>query len=504
MEKSRFTLRKSLSLLGVFALFVILRWNSFAAPLDRDEGAYAYEAKVLAEGGLPYRDALTNKPPLIYYTFLLSRLMSPEVYWLPRLFSFVFTMLTTVVLGLIAEKEFGRSYKLKVMWIATPMLALSDLAPFSANTEVFMLLPYVASLAVYIRKRKENSQWSWFVFGLLGTIAVFYKPICVFVIVFVALVWLVDEWRANKRVDVILSRTISAFVGGLLVTLVALTPFLLEDSGQSFFEAVRFSYYYLRSFPFDTGNIKVMAIQFFVRWPLAMMLIGFFVVKRPPRWWFYLGLLLTSLLGVYRSYLPHYYFLIIPTWALICTRTTGLLAEATRKYIPKVSLGRLAALFTAVLVMFLLLPSIWIIDMSPTEYNEVVHGNDNPFNESLEVAKHVSKLTGHDDYVYVAGSEPQVLYYSDRKSASRFITTYPLLVPSPWREDYQKEVLNDLTTKRPKVIVYSMIQSSWARGEYVPTSFINGLDSIINDDYKLAGSYRGGFLIYERNGRNER
>ena len=43
---------------------------------------------------------------------------------------------------------------------------------------------------------------------------------------------------------------------------------------------------------------------------------------------------------------------------------------------------------------------------------------DNPFPESLEIAKYIERTSKPEETVYVLGSEPQIFFYSNRRSAT--------------------------------------------------------------------------------------
>ncbi len=66
-------------MLGLGALFLILRWNNYDAPLGRDEGEYAYSAQLLIQGIAPYQHAFIQKPPMVIYSYALSELLLPHV-----------------------------------------------------------------------------------------------------------------------------------------------------------------------------------------------------------------------------------------------------------------------------------------------------------------------------------------------------------------------------------------------------------------------------------------
>src|SRR5271170_1901103 len=110
-----------LGVLGLAFLFVLLRWNNFDAPLTRDEGEYAYAARLLLSGSVPYEHSFLQKPPMVAYSYALAGLLAPDVFWLPRILADVFAALATVLLGYIALREFGPGVAMPAMWLMTPM-----------------------------------------------------------------------------------------------------------------------------------------------------------------------------------------------------------------------------------------------------------------------------------------------------------------------------------------------------------------------------------------------
>ena len=120
-------------MLGLVLLFIALRWNSYSAPLVRDEGEFAYAAQLLIHGVMPYDHAFIQKPPMAIYSYALASMLLPDVFWAPRLLAYVFVALATVLLGYIARLEFGKSYALPTMCLVTPMILLPGFDGFGAR-----------------------------------------------------------------------------------------------------------------------------------------------------------------------------------------------------------------------------------------------------------------------------------------------------------------------------------------------------------------------------------
>jgi len=127
--------------------------------------------------------------------------------------------------------------------------------------------------------------------------------------------------------------------------------------------------------------------------------------------------------------------------------------------------------------------------LNPQEQSIWIYGNRNPFVESPLVAEKVKEITKNSDKIFVAGSEPQIYYYSKRLSMSRFVITYPLIIDSPVREKYQKEIITEFEKELPKVIVYSNREESGLFNDESPRIFIDYLNKLIETKYFVVGGY---------------
>ena len=194
-----FNVKARLGGLGVFVLFVLLRWNMLGVPLVRDEGEYLYAAQLLKHGLLPYEHSFLQKPPMVAYSYLLANGIAPGFFSAPRFLAYLFEAFATCLLGLIARFEFGRGFALPTMWVVTPLLLFPSLWQFTANTEMFLLLPLLGTFAVYTySRRRGGGPRFWFWAGALATTTLLYKYTAVPVLAALFLVWSVEEWRAIK------------------------------------------------------------------------------------------------------------------------------------------------------------------------------------------------------------------------------------------------------------------------------------------------------------------
>ncbi len=302
------------------ALFVGLRWNNYDAPLNRDEGEYAYAAQLLIHGVAPYQHAFVQKPPAVFYSYAFANLILPNDFWSPRLLAAAFVALATILLGFIARLEFGAGFALPVMWLATPMVLLPGLEQVDANVEMFMLLPLVATVAVYCYARHHSHKTQyWLAAGFLASTTLLYKYTALPVLAFVFVVWLIEMWRQARNLKAIVVALACAAAGGILAAALGLGFFLLQDGGKHLLECtVLFNRYYASSSLFGPAYFWAECKDFWRNWWILFLLPEAILLQPRPRIWFWLGIFLFAVLATNESCYSHYYMIIMPFWAMLC------------------------------------------------------------------------------------------------------------------------------------------------------------------------------------------
>lgn len=508
----------ALGALGIIFLFLLLRWNNYNAPLIRDEGEYAYAAQLLRHSLMPYQDAFLQKPPMIVYTYLLSNLAAPAVFWFPRILAALFIGAATGLLGDIARREFGPGVALPAMALFTPMVLLPGIEQFHANTEMFLLLPLLGAVAVYSRRHEDGGGFSaWFVAGLLGAAAFWYKYTCLPLLILLFAYWSWQsrrlplpgrtrrkepsmnglspkaDWTRDSLRRVLQSslapRWAGALLGALAASLAALGLFLLRDGGQHLWECtVRFNRFYAQSNNFAWDLFSSRLSWFWSNWWVLFLLLPALALAWTARLRFWLAMFLVAWLTTNGSGYGQYYLLIMPFWALLAAVALRGLGKrlAARIAWPE---SRAQLLLTLVALGLVCWPDLHFVTLSHEAFAREKFAGSNPFLESALVAKRVEELTQPNDYVLVAGSEPQILVYSHRFSPTRFIITAPLMIPSPLAAGFQQETIEALREHPPAVIVLARANSSWLMEENSPREFPQFLYQLLNEKYQQLGGY---------------
>jgi len=488
-----FTKKITVQNLFLFILFIILlfflRWNSFTTPFERDEGEYAYSAWIMQHGRMPYENSFLQKPPMIVYTYFLGEVISSDALWPPRLLAVIFILATTFFLYKIADREFGKPAGWITAFVFISIVSSPINSSLAANTEIFMLLPLVGFLYLYILNKDKTSLLTWFFSGVLASLTLLYKPIAFYVLGYIYIIWVLSLWRREKNLPSLLKNLSFVFLGGVIASLFVLLPFLLSDGGKSFWEEVIiFNLYYAKQWGYGLStlllNLRVMARSF---WLIYVLVVLYLFIKSKD-WKFYVGLLFFSLLSVYQTNIRHYYILLMPFLALILTQVIIWLIK--QRLVKDLLSNRSTTVLTTLLVLSVLWPVRVQFSKTPEELSLWIYGRDNPFYEAPLVADKLADITDPSDCVFIAGSEPEILFYAKRFSCTKFVITYPLIVESPIREQYQAQVVEEIENMKPKAIVYSNKAHSGLWNEESPKVFINYLDKLIRNNYKLIGGWK--------------
>jgi hypothetical protein len=481
-------------------LFLALRWNNYDLPLVRDEGEYAYAARLLRHGLAPYDHAFLQKPPMIVYTYLLADLLALP--WFPRALAALSVAASTVLLGFIARLEFGPGFAWPAMWLFTPLVLLPAVQQFTANIEMFMLLPLLALVALCVRRSRHRvGPASWMLAGALAAVALWYKYTALPIIVTVFAGWTIREWQTGTKASLLSKRWLAAALGACLASAAALAFFLAHDGARRLWECtISFNRFYTASSTFGWSSLWFCVKLFFHDWWILFVLPGTLLVPPLYRISFCAALFLAAWLSTGASIYGHYYILVTPFWAVLNAAAIHRLASLlsvrlNRKSPPASARSRLCSettlrpALTAAVLLLICLPDLPWVARTKQQFATARLGPEHPLLEATALAGRIAALTSPQDPVFVAGSEPQILYYAQRFSPTRFVITYPLMIPSPLAEIYQQEATRELQQHLPSVVVLVRVNSSWLIQPGSPPQFLEFLQQLLAQNYQPVGAY---------------
>ncbi len=485
--KERITSFHIASFIGMTCLFLLLRWNTFSIPFERDEGEYAYAARLLSNNEMPYEHSFLQKPPMIVYTYMVGQFISEHSIVLPRILASLSVYFTIVLTGLIVARERNHFIGLAVMWIMVPMISLPAVFPFAANTEVFMILPMMVTFFLFMWKKGDASLLHWFIAGCSGAIACLYKPIAAPVLVFIVLLWQYELWKSTKSISALIKHTIVIVAGVAGTALLFLLPFIIHDGAKTLRECViDYNIVYTSSDQNGYSSFFYYMSVLWRTWWIVFLLPFWLIIKRPALWWGYFGAIIISLITISRTAIGHYYILAIPFLAIASIIALDSLFTSISIFSNKGSVGA-KVVVVGVIILILSSSNFRLLSLSSEELCIEAYGNQNPFIEAQLMATKLSENSKQSDNIFIAGSEPEILYYADRKSLSRFVIMYPLMIPTPAALTYQQEVIQSLQQNPPDDIIYATPQASWLTTERSPKLFMPFLEKLLSSQYKAIG-----------------
>ena len=157
---------------------------------------------------------------------------------------------------------------------------------------------------------------------------------------------------------------------------------------------------------------------------------------------------------------------------------------------PIIGLGPLTVP-AALLVLAALVWPIWTLrgfffDFPPQLACRLVY-SANPFVECPVIAKYLKEHTAADETVAVVGSEPEVFFDAQRKSATGYIYTYGLMESQPLAESMQKEMIAEIETSKPRFIVLVDVYFSWLYGSHSKFLIQEWANRHIRENYDVVG-----------------
>jgi 4-amino-4-deoxy-L-arabinose transferase-like glycosyltransferase len=453
--------------LVLLALTFALRMPAFFTPVfNSDETFLATQAHVLHDGGQLYRDAIDRKPPLVPYVYAATfAFFETTALWSVRMVAMLAVALTALLLAVEARRRYGS----RGAWIAGILfvVAMVSFVPQdgqAANFEVFMLLPMTAAM-LFARRGKG------FLAGVAVAVATLAKQTGAATLL--PVIYLIARARGKRAVG-------EVFVGFTIPTaLVALAM----GPAQLLYWTVLGNGSYV--------GVKTMSssvLLLFLGMTLMFVLCNLPLLWRIPKaWsdrklvalddhgdtdlWLWLASAAVSV-AVGLRFFGHYYLQLIPPLALLAA------GALSRGPLPWARRTVACALFAGCL-------------FSATGYF-FKPGTPEPNYES--VSRYLATTTNPDDPIYVWGSVPEIYWASERRPATRFLTSsfltgnYPGRPPQDastgadtkhaWEDFYE-----DFKAHPPKYFVDT--SPAKVRGaQYYPITDFPRLEHIVDTQYR--------------------
>lgn len=450
----------------------------------RDSGIFAYTGKVIAEGGLPYRDAWDNKPPGVYYIDALAFLLFGANRWAIWLIETISIFLTGGVLFALLSQVYEQR---RMAWIGAGAFALLVRHPGLVSdtnfTEVYALLPQVICFwAGYQFLSRPERRWALLV-GFSAGLAFLTKQTTVgMALAFIPAILLSrhEILRAKQRwlwLGATILGGLSSLAGAVLYLWV---KGILGDAIDATFIAPMAFHNWVSREPASFVDTLIQTLTAstapVVIGPLLpFLLIGMVAAGRQllPRRLGPHGLSATQTLMVWamltfwadlvvtnptsRGY-GHYYVTLLPSMVLLVVFSVSAIV---RRGTPARLLGRMGR---AALWMYLFLAVAGgAIGGTIYRLSTVDWAISGPVRNKT-LTEYVMENTTPEDTVLVWGATTAINFQSDRNSPMPYHYGYPLIVPGYTTEEEIWQIARDLEMNMPTLI----LDSTMVDGDRIP------------------------------------
>lgn len=481
----------ALTFVVLFAASV--RYPLLDVPLDRDEGGYAYGGRVLLEGGATYRDFYTMRYPSIFGAYAVMMSVFGESVWGIHFGLLVVVAVTTVFTFLFARELFGDATGVA----AAAFFAVLQLGPrteaFSANSEQFVIAFATPAMWLLWRGEKSRTVWPMPLSGVLFGSAYLMKQHGALYGVAGGVFLLVCACRSDAAGRRSYAKAIAWVAAGAAAPVTLTVAYIAASGGWSEFWFWTFTYArgYASSTPVADGlrvlgqQLIVVAWPFALIWLFAALGVVSLGAKRPAGMMYLLLVLAASIAAVsvglyFRS---HYFRLLFPALSVLAAFRVTTFASTVRE-------ARRAATASALVLLACTLPLIAerlpLFAMSPGEVSRYVSGA-NPFPESIEIARYIREHTDESDTVAILGSEPQVLFYANRRAPTGHMYMYEMTEVHPNARELQEKFIAGLENAKPKYIVDCAVPTSWLLRAGSDTLLVDWAGPYLRDHYDCTG-----------------
>jgi hypothetical protein len=485
----------------VILLCSLVRLRLMSVPLERDEGEYAYAGQLILKGIPPYIYAYSMKLPGTYCVYALVMALFGQSPTGIHLGLLIVNACTVILIFLLSRRLLGSYPAAASSALSYGVLSLGQpvLGVFFHATNLVVLFA-TAGLLTLLNAIENGRKLTFFWSGLLLGLAVLMKQHGAFFLLFACLYTIsigargnrVSWWRA------VIPQCLSLFAGVGVPMVVTLLVIVRAGVFTRFwFWTVRYASAYEREIYLSSGVADFLATfgpiarQSIPLWILASVGIValFWRNESKTARVFVAGLAIFSFFALSAGFQfrRHYFILILPAAALLVGLGVKFIGELIFKAgWPTGSRVAQGALLMIALVVCLIVQRTFLFRVDAAEASRFVYG-PSPFPESVEVAKYIRSHCGPTDTIAVMGSEPQIYFYSHRLGATGYIYMYELTKTHPFALRMQEDMVKQIESARPSLLVYVSIDNSWLRTDMSESRIFDWMGQYVPENYELTG-----------------
>lgn len=481
-------------------LTVVVRVRLRDMPLERDEGEYAYAGQLILQGTPPYKDAFNMKLPGTYVAYAMSMALFGKTSAGVHLGLALVNAATVWLMFLLGKKLLDATAGATAAVTYALMSLSPDVLGLAGHATHFVVLPAVGGVLLLLRAIETRAIKFHFTAGLLFGLAFVMKQHGVFFGIFggVFLIWercsprllgpgngglgsrRAPRRRAGEAIALdwpALFKELAMFSAGCLLPYLGMCLWLWLAGvfPQFWFWTVAYGSKYASGIPLvKASDVTSATLRTVVGPNLVFWLLPW--VGSLMMWWderldanrrfLVTALFLFSLASISVGFYfrQHYFILLLPAVALliaVAVSRSVLLLRGDQSVELFLALGVVMVAVVATGAVLVGNGAVWFT-LTPNKAVEQIYAST-IFGDTRAAADLISKNTSADARIAVIGSEPEIYFYSGRRSATGHIYTYALMETHPYALTMQDEMIRQIEEAKPEYVVFVQNQHSWLR-----------------------------------------
>jgi 4-amino-4-deoxy-L-arabinose transferase-like glycosyltransferase len=465
----------------VLTLVGLVRVRYLDAPLERDEGEYAYAGQLILQGVPPYAEAYNMKLPGTYYAYAGLMAIFGEDPSGIRLGLLLITTLSAVLLFVAARRLYGDAGAAVAASVFAILAADHRIMGTFAHATHFVLPP---AIGAYLLLTTGASRSLARVFGagvLLGLAILMKQHAAVFVVPALGLVSAPAfatrpvNWRTVLTPLLLLGSGVALPIAGLASVLYAEGVL-----GRAWFWTIEYAAAYvsqisvaegLSLFQFAWNEMTMSTLPFWLLASAGLVVLWRRTVYRRSRALLSAIVAASALAVVPGLYFrQHYFIVMLPAVGVLVGLVVVSIADwiAARRR-PAVTWAAFFVLLAGAAGSYVVREWPFLTSWNGRQLTRSVYSL-NPFVEAPEIGRYIRANSAPGDRIAVLGSEPEIYFYARRRAATGYVYTYPLMEPHPFASTMQREMIREIEEAAPIFLVLVMVPGSWtARLDSDPT-----------------------------------
>lgn len=491
-----------MALVAVILLSGMIRYRLIDVPLERDEGEYAYAGQLILQGVPPYQQVYNMKWPGIYAFYAVMMAVFGQT--LQGIHTgLLIVNAVTIFLVFLWARHFMNPLAAVVSAAFFAVFSLSQSVHGTfANAEHFVILFAVGGLLLLSAALQDGGGTRIFFAGiLLGLAAVTKQHAILFFFAAIVGVLVVEMLRKPRIPKRLVKNAMLISTGWTLVVLVLFgVMFGCGVFKQFWFWTIDYARMYIAQVTLASG-IEVFLSRLPgifgaapLLWVLALLGIAVTVTTRQLNR-LQKALVLILAVGSFAAICPglffrkHYFILLLPSAALLSGISVSFFSDwiSARFRSHRMSVPISILIGVAAIGQSVLHESRYLFRMSPLEVCRSTF-YPSPFVESVPIAEYIRQHTSPADTIAVIGSEPQIFFYAQRRSASAYVYLYPLMEDHRFAFEMQKDFIRQTELKKPAYCIVVHVPQSWLQTPSSHTLVIEWMQPYLQAHYEMVGS----------------